>query len=356
MYLIDLMCEFVEAMNPGLHLSRKPEILKDRDLSGELKDVWSAVQAIRNKERVENIINTTENLVVYTEFGPRSPSYEQSAMITPPSQNQNVENNQDNEKDPKKFNFDEYFQYHLQQKDNPSAIIDNNTNGDDDTDSLDESFAKKMHLDDSIMTPANLQPSVLPLPPLSTVNNKILPEINSKSDNIITISTSTIVPSSPKSTHNTAGNEQKPVSSPNKITNNNNSTNNNISNNNSSNTVNNKKESQSSNFFPKFRSSKINQNNQHNNTDDTNNSSTTNTTTTPATTNNKEVKEKDNKKGLNFFRRNKSSKNNDNENKIVIQENNKNLDDSSNNSKDLIDATATSPQTTTASVVPLIAK
>uniref|UniRef100_A0A4Y0BJZ4 PIH1 N-terminal domain-containing protein n=1 Tax=Anopheles funestus TaxID=62324 RepID=A0A4Y0BJZ4_ANOFN len=77
MNLVDLMCEFVEAMNPSLHLSRKPEILKDRDLSGELKDVWSAVQACRDKGRSDN--GPPENLVVYTEFGPDSaPSYEQT--------------------------------------------------------------------------------------------------------------------------------------------------------------------------------------------------------------------------------------------------------------------------------------
>lgn len=77
MNLVDLMCEFVEAMNPTLHLSRKPEILKDRDLSGELKDVWSAVQACRDKGRVDS--GPPENLVVYTEFGPETaPSYEQS--------------------------------------------------------------------------------------------------------------------------------------------------------------------------------------------------------------------------------------------------------------------------------------
>lgn len=58
---------------------RKPEILKDRDLSGELKDVWNAVQALRDRQRAEN--QTQENLVLYTEFGPDSaPHYEQSAQ------------------------------------------------------------------------------------------------------------------------------------------------------------------------------------------------------------------------------------------------------------------------------------
>lgn len=83
MNLIDLMCEFVEEMNPGLILSRKPEILKDRDLSGELKDVWSAVQALRERQRTPKAA-TQENLVLYTEFGPpveSAPSYEQAAAF-----------------------------------------------------------------------------------------------------------------------------------------------------------------------------------------------------------------------------------------------------------------------------------
>lgn len=46
---------------------RKPEILKDRDLAGELKDVWSAVQSFRDKEKAG-----ISDIVVYTEFGPDS--------------------------------------------------------------------------------------------------------------------------------------------------------------------------------------------------------------------------------------------------------------------------------------------
>lgn len=85
MNLVELMCEFVEAMNPGILLSkyelggnlkknaktnfffRKPEILKDRDITGELKDVWSAVQSFRDKEKAG-----ISDIVVYTEFGPDS--------------------------------------------------------------------------------------------------------------------------------------------------------------------------------------------------------------------------------------------------------------------------------------------
>lgn len=67
--LVELMCEFVEAMNPGLTLSKKPEILRDRDLTGELKDIWSAVQNFREKEK-----SGVSDIVVYTEFGPDSAS------------------------------------------------------------------------------------------------------------------------------------------------------------------------------------------------------------------------------------------------------------------------------------------
>ncbi|GBP87714.1 PIH1 domain-containing protein 2 [Eumeta japonica] len=49
--LVSLLCDFVEAMNPGLFLTRNPVILKDRDLAGELKDVWLAVQNKREREK-----------------------------------------------------------------------------------------------------------------------------------------------------------------------------------------------------------------------------------------------------------------------------------------------------------------
>lgn len=38
-------------MNPGLVLARNPVILRDRDLAGELKDVWLAVQNKREREK-----------------------------------------------------------------------------------------------------------------------------------------------------------------------------------------------------------------------------------------------------------------------------------------------------------------
>ncbi|KAM7357866.1 uncharacterized protein ACRADG_003037 isoform 1-T2 [Cochliomyia hominivorax] len=54
--MVELMCDFVEAMNPGVKLVRNAVILKDRDISGELKDVWNAVQAQRDREREEQLI------------------------------------------------------------------------------------------------------------------------------------------------------------------------------------------------------------------------------------------------------------------------------------------------------------
>ncbi|XP_055912014.1 uncharacterized protein LOC129946027 [Eupeodes corollae] len=54
--MVELMCDFVEAMNPGVKLIRNAVILKDRDISGELKDVWNAVQAQRDREREEQMM------------------------------------------------------------------------------------------------------------------------------------------------------------------------------------------------------------------------------------------------------------------------------------------------------------
>ncbi|KAJ6641552.1 PIH1 domain-containing protein 2 [Pseudolycoriella hygida] len=89
--LIELMCDFVEAMNPGLKLAREAEVLKDRDLSGELKDIWGAVQAQREREKDGPGTDTTaapsyenylaaQKQVTYIEFGPEF-STEQSAQV-----------------------------------------------------------------------------------------------------------------------------------------------------------------------------------------------------------------------------------------------------------------------------------
>lgn len=104
--LVELMCDFVEAMNPGLKLQRyeqmtttcyfesewngfwtmflflsfvsrrDAEVLKDRDLSGELKDIWGAVQAKREREKdpPANYFSPTHNPndTIYIEFGPET--------------------------------------------------------------------------------------------------------------------------------------------------------------------------------------------------------------------------------------------------------------------------------------------
>ena len=50
------MIDFVEAMNPEIKFKRQFTVLKDRDLTGELKDIWLAIQVKREKEkeRAEN--------------------------------------------------------------------------------------------------------------------------------------------------------------------------------------------------------------------------------------------------------------------------------------------------------------
>ncbi|PSN34758.1 hypothetical protein C0J52_22949 [Blattella germanica] len=49
--LVDLMIDFVEAMNPEVKFNRQFSVLKDRDLTGELKDIWLAIQVKREKEK-----------------------------------------------------------------------------------------------------------------------------------------------------------------------------------------------------------------------------------------------------------------------------------------------------------------
>ncbi|XP_033229194.1 putative mediator of RNA polymerase II transcription subunit 26 [Belonocnema kinseyi] len=50
--LIDLLLNFIEAKNEGVYFSRKYTVLKDRDITGELKEVWMAVQAKRERENL----------------------------------------------------------------------------------------------------------------------------------------------------------------------------------------------------------------------------------------------------------------------------------------------------------------
>ncbi|KAL5281977.1 hypothetical protein ACFFRR_005329 [Megaselia abdita] len=61
--IVELMCEFVEAMNENIKLNRNAFILQDRDISGELKDVWSAVQAQREKEREDVLLKQKQRQI-----------------------------------------------------------------------------------------------------------------------------------------------------------------------------------------------------------------------------------------------------------------------------------------------------
>lgn len=45
------MLDFIEAMNDNIKFSRNFTVLKDRDLTGELKDIWSIIQAKRDAEK-----------------------------------------------------------------------------------------------------------------------------------------------------------------------------------------------------------------------------------------------------------------------------------------------------------------
>ena len=50
--MINLLLEYIEAKNEGVYFSRRFIILKDRDITGELKEVWMAVQAKRDRENL----------------------------------------------------------------------------------------------------------------------------------------------------------------------------------------------------------------------------------------------------------------------------------------------------------------
>lgn len=49
--LIDLMLDFIEAMNKDVKFSRKFSVVQDRDLTGELKDIWNVIQAKRDADK-----------------------------------------------------------------------------------------------------------------------------------------------------------------------------------------------------------------------------------------------------------------------------------------------------------------
>lgn len=58
--LIDLMLEFVEAMNPNILFTRKFVVLNNRDLTGELKDIWAVVQRKRAQEKMAHSMSQSD--------------------------------------------------------------------------------------------------------------------------------------------------------------------------------------------------------------------------------------------------------------------------------------------------------
>ncbi|XP_033327838.2 uncharacterized protein LOC117221197 [Megalopta genalis] len=70
--LIELLLDFVETVNTGVVFTRQYTILKDRDITGELKEVWNAVQARQDLEQPppqqETWIDTQPMVRLYPEY------------------------------------------------------------------------------------------------------------------------------------------------------------------------------------------------------------------------------------------------------------------------------------------------
>lgn len=71
-------------------------MLKDRDLSGELKDIWGAVQAKREREKDPSLnynnYTPSGNETIYIEFGPETSQERRSGGIPPPPHEYNIHN------------------------------------------------------------------------------------------------------------------------------------------------------------------------------------------------------------------------------------------------------------------------
>ncbi|CAL1684408.1 unnamed protein product [Lasius platythorax] len=100
---IELLLDFVEAMNAGVFFSRNYTILKDRDITGELKEVWNAVLAIRDSEQrppqQETWIDAQPSVSQYPqypeqqqqqEYAPQPPQYHSSIAYGRTISNENM--------------------------------------------------------------------------------------------------------------------------------------------------------------------------------------------------------------------------------------------------------------------------
>ncbi|KAL6448701.1 hypothetical protein ACFW04_000495 [Cataglyphis niger] len=106
MIFIELLLDFVEAMNAGVFFNRHYTILKDRDITGELKEVWNAVLAIRDNEQrppqQETWIDAQPSMSQYPqyseqqqqqqqqEYTPQPPQYHSSIAYGRPISNENM--------------------------------------------------------------------------------------------------------------------------------------------------------------------------------------------------------------------------------------------------------------------------
>lgn len=311
MNLVDLMCEFVEAMNPTLHLSRKPEILKDRDLSGELKDVWSAVQACRDKGRVDSV-GPPENLVVYTEFGPETaPSYEQSQhhqqqqqqqyhhqQHFPHHQHQQQQHHYGGEP------FHQQLQQNHHQQQQPQSAITNNVdvNSSDSPDGGPDCAVSDHQLDELCQEADSLKIAA----PSSKSNGLTLPTTSPSGSAEATPATSpesNPVPAASTASQQQQGNSSSSTSSPTSPTSTTPLSPTTTTTTPSPATPQKESKNSSSHFFPMFRSSKSSSSSSEKSEKDANGAgSPADSDAQPDTP----VKTSSKKSGLNFFRRNKT--------------------------------------------------
>ncbi|XP_072744121.1 uncharacterized protein [Anoplolepis gracilipes] len=91
MSFIELLLDFVEAMNAGVLFSRHYTILKDRDITGELKEVWNTVLAIRDSEQrqQETWIDAQPSVSQYPQY-PEQQQQQQEYTPQPPQYHSSI--------------------------------------------------------------------------------------------------------------------------------------------------------------------------------------------------------------------------------------------------------------------------
>lgn len=94
MIFIELLLDFVEAMNAGVFFSRHYTILKDRDITGELKEIWNAVLAIRDSEQrppqQETWIDAQPSMSQYPQYPEQQQQQQQEYTPQPPQYHSSI--------------------------------------------------------------------------------------------------------------------------------------------------------------------------------------------------------------------------------------------------------------------------